>query len=54
MNLMNKRLQTARANCQAFLDELMELLPLARELGRLEEWSNKYTTAYMLKLRTMQ
>lgn len=38
----------------AYLDELMEILPMARGTGRLDEWSAHYTKGYMLKLRVMR
>jgi hypothetical protein len=36
------------------LRELLRVLPLAQESGRLESWAKLYTMGYMLKLRAMR
>lgn len=43
--------QQAVAHAQVLLNELMAILPLARKVGRIEDWSKQYASAYIFKIR---
>jgi hypothetical protein len=46
--------QHAVAHAQSLLNELMTILPLARKVGRIEDWSKQYASAYIFKIRMMR
>ena len=48
---MKEDIAKAQVMAQRLLDELIAVLPLARAVNRLDDWSSQYAKAYLFKLR---